>query len=173
MGADKLTYAPVWLLSFGQYTYTGACLTSVILLPLCAGMQPCAPRFVGWRQQGEGCQPLLCLQAWSSALQALCATVILQEGANLYLFSALQALTHQTPWGGSRPLRIDFTPGLPANCPMRSREGPLRAASSYVWCAGLTPPEQLVAIIREAGLPSPTSLLRVGGRIPGAEWGRP
>ncbi len=78
-----------------------------------------------------------------------------------------EAMAHQCPWGGGRPLLVDFTPGLPANCPMRAREGPQRAASAHVWFAGAMPPEPLVAVIREAGLASPTTLLRVGGRMPG------
>lgn len=78
-----------------------------------------------------------------------------------------EALSMERPFGGHRPLIVEFSPGLPPDCPTRTREGPARSASAYVWCAGAHPPETLVMAIREAGLPTPNAMLRVARQMQG------
>ncbi|KAJ9517602.1 hypothetical protein QJQ45_025058, partial [Haematococcus lacustris] len=48
-----------------------------------------------------------------------------------------EALAGRSPWGGSRQLGVQFSPGLPLDSPARSNPGGVaRPASSWVWCAG-------------------------------------
>ncbi len=79
-----------------------------------------------------------------------------------------EALAQQLPFGGSRPLHMEFCPALPPNSPTRIRLGPNKAPSPLMWLSG--PDSAMghaVEVLSRVGLEASKSAVKVAGLVPG------
>ncbi|GFR45310.1 hypothetical protein Agub_g6670 [Astrephomene gubernaculifera] len=89
--------------------------------------------------------------------------VSLRDAAMCY-----EAVARTSPFGGSRPLLVEFCSAFPADSPAARRRA---AASQFVWLSATVgsaaTPESVVAALQESALPVPQQILKVQGRAPG------
>eukprot|EP00955_Chlamydomonas_euryale_P031062 326430-Chlamydomonas_euryale.AAC.1 len=72
-----------------------------------------------------------------------------------------EALASTLPFGGARPLHIEFCPAPPPSLSPTAAPPP----APLVWVCG-QPLQAVLDVLRDAGVPTPEQVIEIGGQAP-------